>query len=105
MSDELELNVEKHVAYFLYHLKSLPAPYSALDTTRMTVLYFCVSGLDMLEALDRWAVFFIFRDPYIFRTGLVLQTDVFKKLWCTIWLYWRKQLIACEFANTFVSTV
>ena len=43
---------DKHVQYFAYHLRSLPAPYSSLDTSRLTVLYFCLSALDVLGALD-----------------------------------------------------
>ena len=42
-----------HVKYFLALLRSLPTPYSSLDTNRMTVCYFCVSGLDLLGALDQ----------------------------------------------------
>ena len=42
-----------HVRYFLACLKSLPAPYASLDTNRMTIAYFCLSGLDLLGALDK----------------------------------------------------
>ena len=42
-----------HVKYFLKCLEGLPAPYSSLDTNRLTVAYFCVAGLDLLSALDR----------------------------------------------------
>jgi len=49
----MEFAREKHIQYFLYHLRSLPAPYGSLDSSRMTVLYFVCSGLDVLDALDR----------------------------------------------------
>ena len=49
----MEFAREKHVQYFLYHLRSLPAPYGSLDSSRMTVLYFVCSGLDVLGALDQ----------------------------------------------------
>ena len=41
-------------------LKSLPTPYSSLDTNRLTVAYFCVSGLDLLGAIDQ-----VEREPLI----------------------------------------
>ena len=42
-----------HVKYFLKCLEGLPAPYVSLDTNRMTCAYFCISGLDILGALDK----------------------------------------------------
>eukprot|EP01027_Heterolobosea_sp_BB2_P018269 GEZU01025761.1.p1 GENE.GEZU01025761.1~~GEZU01025761.1.p1 ORF type:complete len:203 (-),score=31.22 GEZU01025761.1:475-1083(-) len=50
MSDKLER--EKHIRYFQHHLKILPHHYTSLDTNRMTLLFFCVVGLDILGALD-----------------------------------------------------
>lgn len=41
----------KHVVYFANHLKMLSHHYSSADTNRMTLAYFCVSGLDVLGAL------------------------------------------------------
>ena len=46
-------NLGSHVKYFLRCLEMLPAPYASLDTNRLTVAYFCISGLDILGALDR----------------------------------------------------
>ena len=43
---------EATIKYFVYHLKCLPDAYITLDTTRLTVCYFCLSGLDLLDALD-----------------------------------------------------
>ena len=42
------LHTHLHVNYFRAMLQSLPTEYLELDTSRMTVLYFCVVGLDML---------------------------------------------------------
>ena len=48
-----ELRLESHVRYFTKCLEELPSPYTSLDTNRLTVAYFCVSGLDMLRALHK----------------------------------------------------
>jgi len=37
-----------HVNYFRAMLHSLPLEYLEMDTSRMTVLYFCIIGLDIL---------------------------------------------------------
>ena len=37
-----------HVNYFRAMLHSLPFEYLEMDTSRMTVLYFCIVGLDIL---------------------------------------------------------
>jgi geranylgeranyl transferase type-1 subunit beta len=47
------LEAEKHVKYLSKCLEVLPHHYASLDTNRLTVAYFCVSGLDVLGALDR----------------------------------------------------
>lgn len=44
--------LKKHGEYFKANLKMLPAPYKTMDTNRLTLLYFCVSGLDYLDMLD-----------------------------------------------------
>jgi geranylgeranyl transferase type-1 subunit beta len=44
---------EKHIKYFLRTLMMLPEPYSGVDTTRLSVVYFCVSALDIMGALDK----------------------------------------------------
>jgi geranylgeranyl transferase type-1 subunit beta len=46
-------NVGLHVKYFLKCLDVLPQPYTSLDTNRLTVVYFCVAGLDVLGAMDK----------------------------------------------------
>ncbi|XP_046839184.1 geranylgeranyl transferase type-1 subunit beta-like isoform X2 [Xenia sp. Carnegie-2017] len=45
----------KHVKFFIRCLNVLPSSYSSLDTTRLTVAFFALSGLDILNALDRIA--------------------------------------------------
>ena len=42
----------RHIKYFLTNLRGLPTPYSAADTNRMTLVFFCVSALDILGALE-----------------------------------------------------
>jgi geranylgeranyl transferase type-1 subunit beta len=41
-----------HVHYYVKQLAVLPFEYVMLDTSRLTAIYFCVVGLDMLGALD-----------------------------------------------------
>eukprot|EP00439_Symbiodinium_sp_Y106_P040165 s3927_g4.t3 len=47
-----DFDCAKHVAYFKQHAKKLPEPYKTMDTNRLTLLYFSVSGLDLLGKLD-----------------------------------------------------
>ena len=50
------LHREKTIEYFKEHLESLPEHYTVLDTSRLTVVYFCVVGLDILgeiESIDK----------------------------------------------------
>ena len=51
-SPQLNFNRKRTIAYFLYHMRMLPTIYTSLDTNRMTALYFCLSGLDLMDALD-----------------------------------------------------
>lgn len=44
--------LRRHGDYFKKHLQSLPIPYKTMDTNRLTLLYFSVSGLDLLEMID-----------------------------------------------------
>lgn len=41
---------ESHILYFKACLKSLPQHYVSLDTTRLSAVYFCTLGLDILRA-------------------------------------------------------
>ena len=41
-----------HEKYFQFHLNTLPYEYRSLDTNRMTVLYFTISGLSLLNKHD-----------------------------------------------------
>ena len=47
------IDIAAHAKYFLRCLELLPAPYASLDTNRLTVAYFCVSGLDVLGSVAR----------------------------------------------------
>mmetsp|Transcript_43904 Transcript_43904/g.139855 ORF Transcript_43904/g.139855 Transcript_43904/m.139855 type:complete len:406 (-) Transcript_43904:527-1744(-) len=42
----------KHGTYFKKHMKTLPVHYKLMDTNRLTLLFFCISGLDLLDMLD-----------------------------------------------------
>ncbi|XP_070543035.1 geranylgeranyl transferase type-1 subunit beta-like [Ptychodera flava] len=42
----------KHVKFFSRCLQVLPEQYSSLDTNRLTIAFFALSGLDLLNALD-----------------------------------------------------
>ncbi|CAH1796387.1 unnamed protein product [Owenia fusiformis] len=43
---------EKHIKFFCRCLQVLPDRYASLDTSRMTVAFFGLSGLDLLNGLD-----------------------------------------------------
>jgi hypothetical protein len=47
---ETSFHRESHILYFKECLKSLPQHYVSLDTTRLSAVYFCVLGLDILRA-------------------------------------------------------
>jgi prenyltransferase beta subunit len=48
----LEFRRVSHVKYLKSMLSIMPSPYISLDTSRLTALYFCVVGLDMLDELN-----------------------------------------------------
>ena len=50
-SDEFQR--ERHIKYLLRCLSVLPNAYISMDTSRMTILFFALSGLDLLNALDK----------------------------------------------------
>jgi geranylgeranyl transferase type-1 subunit beta len=50
--DRFTFEKEKHVKYFNYLLKGLSHHYKGYDTSRMTIAYFCVGSLDILNSLD-----------------------------------------------------
>lgn len=54
-SDELasRLETKKHISFLLRCLRMLPHPYTSADDQRMTLGYFAISGLDLLNATDR----------------------------------------------------
>ncbi|EPX72149.1 geranylgeranyltransferase I beta subunit Cwg2 [Schizosaccharomyces octosporus yFS286] len=49
----MQLTVSKHVAFFQRHLILLPNPYEEHDSERMALGFFCLLGLDLLNALDK----------------------------------------------------
>ena len=51
-SDKVQMHRDALVSFFKYHLQELPEPYIELDTSRISALYFCVVGLDLLNELD-----------------------------------------------------
>ncbi|KAK7116030.1 geranylgeranyl transferase type-1 subunit beta-like [Littorina saxatilis] len=51
MADTGKLHREKHVKYFKRMLQIIPGQFASLDTHRMTIAYFALSGLDLLGAL------------------------------------------------------
>eukprot|EP00928_Gymnodinium_smaydae_P069784 TRINITY_DN5349_c0_g4_i1.p1 TRINITY_DN5349_c0_g4~~TRINITY_DN5349_c0_g4_i1.p1 ORF type:complete len:426 (-),score=102.81 TRINITY_DN5349_c0_g4_i1:32-1309(-) len=51
LTDE-DFLLQKHGLYFRSNIKELPAPYKSMDANRLTLLYFCVSGLDVLGQLE-----------------------------------------------------
>lgn len=47
-----DFDCAKHVMFFKKCAKSLPEQYKTMDTNRLTLLYFSISGLDLLGKLD-----------------------------------------------------
>eukprot|EP00584_Thalassiosira_punctigera_P009989 CAMPEP_0172538250 /NCGR_PEP_ID=MMETSP1067-20121228/9674_1 /TAXON_ID=265564 ORGANISM="Thalassiosira punctigera, Strain Tpunct2005C2" /NCGR_SAMPLE_ID=MMETSP1067 /ASSEMBLY_ACC=CAM_ASM_000444 /LENGTH=483 /DNA_ID=CAMNT_0013323707 /DNA_START=72 /DNA_END=1523 /DNA_ORIENTATION=+ len=45
----------RHIRYFSNSLRNLPKQYSSADTTRLTLVHFCVQSLDILECLPEHA--------------------------------------------------
>lgn len=52
MSSTDSVEVKKHAKYFLRFLNLLPARLASNDSTRVTIAFFAVSGLDTLNELD-----------------------------------------------------
>ena len=44
--------MESHKKYFELNARGLPYHYTGSEASRMTLAYFCLSGLDILDALD-----------------------------------------------------
>jgi Prenyltransferase, beta subunit len=49
---DLVLARKQHIKYFQRFLHLLPARLSSYDSTRLTIAFFAISGLDVLNALD-----------------------------------------------------
>jgi len=65
-----DFHLERHAAYFRKHLQNLPTPYKTMDTNRLTLLYFCVSGLDLLDLLGEVDTAAIIRYIYSLQSAL-----------------------------------
>lgn len=52
VTDEKKLAKQQHVKYFKYHLQILPARLSNFDSTRVSIAFFALSGLDLLGAIN-----------------------------------------------------
>lgn len=48
----IDLAIRKHIKYLKQFLKLLPDHFSSYDSTRLSIAFFAVSGLDVLNALD-----------------------------------------------------
>uniref|UniRef100_A0A8B9NE42 Prenyltransferase alpha-alpha toroid domain-containing protein n=1 Tax=Accipiter nisus TaxID=211598 RepID=A0A8B9NE42_9AVES len=51
-AERLDFLRERHVRFFQRCLQLLPERYSSLETSRLTIAFFALSGLDMLDSLD-----------------------------------------------------
>lgn len=54
MRGMMDLQRDLHIRYFTNCLNGLPGPYKSLDTNRVVLVYFAVSALDILGALDSY---------------------------------------------------
>lgn len=48
----MELTRAKHIAFFKRHLILFPTPYEEHDCERTVLAFFCLLGLDLLNALN-----------------------------------------------------
>ncbi|MEQ2173545.1 Geranylgeranyl transferase type-1 subunit beta [Goodea atripinnis] len=50
--EQIDFLKDRHVRFFQRTLQVLPERYASLETTRLSILFFALSGLDVLDALD-----------------------------------------------------
>uniref|UniRef100_A0AAY4DFF7 Geranylgeranyl transferase type-1 subunit beta n=1 Tax=Denticeps clupeoides TaxID=299321 RepID=A0AAY4DFF7_9TELE len=50
--EQIDFLRDRHVKFFQRCLQVLPERYSSLETSRLTIVFFALSGLDVLDALD-----------------------------------------------------
>ncbi|CAF90463.1 unnamed protein product, partial [Tetraodon nigroviridis] len=50
--EQIDFLKDRHVRFFQRTLQVLPERYASLETTRLTIVFFALSGLDVLDALD-----------------------------------------------------
>ncbi|KAG8011952.1 Geranylgeranyl transferase type-1 subunit beta [Nibea albiflora] len=50
--EQIDFLRDRHVRFFQRTLQVLPERYASLETTRLTIIFFALSGLDVLDALD-----------------------------------------------------
>jgi geranylgeranyl transferase type-1 subunit beta len=53
MTTKHRINFELHKEYLLRCHSLLPQPYSSQDPNRLTLAYFVISGLDILQSLHK----------------------------------------------------
>ncbi|XP_039272013.2 geranylgeranyl transferase type-1 subunit beta-like [Styela clava] len=52
-SNNLKFDKDKHIRFFTRTLQVLPSRYEVLDSNRLTIAFFAVSGLDVLNSLNK----------------------------------------------------
>uniref|UniRef100_A0A6Q2ZC20 Prenyltransferase alpha-alpha toroid domain-containing protein n=1 Tax=Esox lucius TaxID=8010 RepID=A0A6Q2ZC20_ESOLU len=50
--EQIDFLKDRHVRFFQRCLQVLPERYSSLETSRLTIVFFALSGLDVLDSLD-----------------------------------------------------
>ncbi|XP_039614882.1 geranylgeranyl transferase type-1 subunit beta [Polypterus senegalus] len=50
--EQIDFLKDRHIKFFQRCLHVLPERYSSLETSRLTIVFFALSGLDVLDALD-----------------------------------------------------
>ncbi|KAM6965172.1 geranylgeranyl transferase type-1 subunit beta [Aplochiton taeniatus] len=50
--EQLDFLRDRHVRFFQRSLQVLPERYSSLETSRLTIVFFALAGLDVLDAMD-----------------------------------------------------
>jgi hypothetical protein len=63
---EQKLQLSKHVGYLFANLQRLPEPYAGQESNRLTLAYFTVVGLKILDALDEASFMEVIPSPATF---------------------------------------
>uniref|UniRef100_A0A1B6I2N9 Geranylgeranyl transferase type-1 subunit beta n=1 Tax=Homalodisca liturata TaxID=320908 RepID=A0A1B6I2N9_9HEMI len=51
-NNPIPLSKAKHIKYFMHHLNMIPSSLAHFDATRLTIAFFAISGLDILNGVD-----------------------------------------------------